>query len=140
MIEILNSEDLSAVMSLWLESNLSVHNYIPAIYWWHNFDDVKDELKKSEVYIYRQADEVLGFVGLQEDYLAGIFVDENHRGKGIGQQLLNKAKDQHPQLTLHVYQKNQGAIDFYLREGFQKVEKQMNTATEETEWLMKWEK
>lgn len=140
MIEILDSRDLTAVMTLWLEGNLSTHDYIPAVYWWNKFDSVKDALKESEVYVYRQADEVLGFVGLQEDYLAGIFVDENHRNEGIGQQLLNEIKQKHPQLVLHVYQKNQGAIDFYLREDFQKIEKQIDEATGETEWLMKWEK
>ncbi|MBV7391400.1 GNAT family N-acetyltransferase [Enterococcus alishanensis] len=140
MIELLNAEYMTAVMTIWLESNLAVHNYIPAVYWWNKFDDVKSTLKESEVYIYRQADEVLGFVGVQEDYLAGIFVDKEHRSEGIGQQLLNEMKQKHSQLLLNVYQKNQRAIDFYLREGFQKIEKQIDEVTGEPEWSMQWEK
>lgn len=123
-----------------MESNLAVHNYIPAVYWWNKFDDVKSALKESEVYIYRQADEVFGFVGVQEDYLAGIFVDKEHRSEGIGQQLLNEMKQKHPKLSLNVYQKNQRAIDFYLREGFQKIEKQIDEVNGEPEWLTQWEK
>lgn len=140
MIELLNAEYMTAVMTIWLESNLAVHNYIPAVYWWNKFDDVKSALKESEVYIYRQADEVFGFVGVQEDYLAGIFVDKEHRSEGIGQQLLNEMKQKHPKLSLNVYQKNQRAIDFYLREGFQKIEKQIDEVNGEPEWLMQWEK
>lgn len=140
MIEFLNEEYMTAVMAIWLEGNLAAHNYIPAVYWWNKFDDVKSTLKESEVYIYRQEDEVLGFVGVQEDYLAGIFVDKEHRSEGIGQQLLNEMKQKHSQLSLNVYQKNQRAIDFYLREGFQKIEKQIEEVTGEPEWLMQWEK
>ena len=49
--------------------------------------------------------QILGFIGLAEDYIAGIFAGER-RSRGIGKELLDHAKRGKRKLTLNVYAKH----------------------------------
>ena len=60
------------------------------------------------------------------------------RGKGIGTQLLNRAKQFFSSLTLQVYEENQSALRFYFKEGFQIKKKQMDSETDQMEFTMEW--
>ncbi len=53
-------------------------------------------------------------------------------------QLLDHAKSFRQRLTLHVYQKNEGAVHFYLREGFLIQSQAREDSTGETEYMMSW--
>ena len=77
---------IDEVMQLWLECNLEVHHFIDKK---QLQDDKKD----------------LGFAGLLENYIVGIFVDKNYCPKGIGRQLIIYLKERYKQLSLTVYQK-----------------------------------
>ncbi len=35
---------------------------------------------------------IVGFIGINENYIEGIFIDTNNQCKGIGTSLLNKSK------------------------------------------------
>lgn len=59
-------------------------------------------------------DDIRGFIGMMENYIAGIFVDEKFRSCGIGRELLDYAKSVKKELSLSVYKKNQAAARFYL--------------------------
>ena len=49
-------------------------------------------LLQAKVFVYDINGKVLGFIGLMNEYIAGIFVDRNYRSTGIGTQLLTYAK------------------------------------------------
>ena len=59
-----------------------------------------------------------GFVGLNDEYIEGIFVSDEMQSCGIGKLLLDYIKDKKVSLRLNVYQKNARANSFYQREGF----------------------
>lgn len=82
MIRELQLRDLEQVMRIWLEGNLDAHSFIPRGYWESKVPMVREQLLQAEVCVYGQAGEVLGFAGMQGDYLAGIFVDAEHRSRG----------------------------------------------------------
>lgn len=103
-------------MKIWLDSNIAEHNFIKQEYWISNAPDVKEQLLQAEIYVYEQESKISGFVGMQDNYLAGIFVDKNIRSNGIGKQLLEYIKDIRQEFTLRVYKENKGAVDFYERE------------------------
>lgn len=79
----------------------------------------------SEIYIYKSEKRIIGFAGLLENYIAGIFVDKNYCSKGIGRQLIIYLKEKYKQLSLTVYQKNQLAKNFYLKEDFRIVKEKI---------------
>ena len=89
--------------------------------------------------VYEDEGEVLGFLGLEDGYIAGIFVRSEARSRGTGRQLLEAAKGLYSRLTLRVYQKNRRAADFYRREGFSVREESVDEGTGEAEYWMEWE-
>ena len=119
MIREFQRDDINKVADIWLDTNIKAHNFIPAEYWKSNFKSVKEALLLAEVYVYEYDTEIQGFIGLNDEYVEGIFVSGEMQSQGIGKILLNYAKDKRNKLHLNVYQKNARAISFYKREGFE---------------------
>lgn len=140
MIRNFKNADIDKVMEIWLNSNIEAHNFIDKSYWEKNFEMVKNALPQAEIYIYEENNNIMGFVGLVENYIAGIFVDKNFRGKKIGKKLLDYVKSIKNNLTLNVYEKNIGAVKFYKREGFTVEKFGIDKNTDEREFMMSWEK
>lgn len=138
MIRKFAENDTNKIMQIWLQSNIDAHSFIPADYWNRNFEYVKAEIIKAEIYIYEKEDKPVAFVGLTDDYIAGIFVERSLRSKGIGKELIAFAKQIKKTLRLHVYAKNERAVAFYKREGFAVICEQMDSLTGETELEMIW--
>ncbi|MGX8797283.1 GNAT family N-acetyltransferase [Fusibacter sp. JL298sf-3] len=121
MIRKYETGDLETVMAIWLETNCLAHPFVARSYWTGHFEEVKTQLPQAEVYVYEADGEVVGFIGLMDTYIAGIFVRETHWGKGVGRALLETAKAQVDTLTLSVYKANEKAYRFYLKAAFQTV-------------------
>ena len=139
MIRELQKDDINKVADIWLDTNIKAHHFIPAQYWKSNFKSVKEALSYAEVYVYEHDTEIQGFIGLNDEYVEGIFVSGETQSMGIGKILLNYAKEKKHKLLLNVYQKNTGAISFYQREGFEIQHSGLDEATGEKEYVMAWE-
>lgn len=141
MIRKLRENDLAAVTKIWLDSNIKAHYFISKEYWISNYPAVKEMLPQAEVYVYEEEDtqQIIGFIGLTENYIAGIFVQENVQSRGIGKQLLNYVKEIKTTLSLKVYQKNVRAISFYQREQFL-IQSENIDDNNEKEFIMSWKK
>lgn len=138
MIRKADKNDLERIMEIWLETNLLSHYFIPNSYWISNYKEVKIAIAQAEVYVYEVEDVICGFIGLINSYIAGIFVEKMYQSQGIGRLLLKYIKENHSFLSLHVYEKNERALNFYVRENFKVIaeSKDMNTGEKEIE--MKW--
>ena len=93
MIRKLEKTDVDKVANLWLEANLTAHDFISEKYWKDHFNMVKEQLLQAEVYIYEDCQNISGFIGITDEYVEGIFVSEKMRSQGIGKQLLDFVKD-----------------------------------------------
>ena len=140
MIRKLKKADINKVADIWLNTNIKAHYFIPAQYWKSNFELVKELLLQATVYIYEDHQEIQGFIGLNDEYIEGIFVSYELQSHGIGKTLLNYAKDRRNKLFLNVYQKNTQAISFYQREGFEIQYSGLDEATGEKDYVMAWQK
>lgn len=136
MIRKFRNEDLEQIMQLWLQSNIQAHSFIEKTYWKSHYNEVRKMLPEAEIYVFDSGEGILGFLGLQEDYIAGIFVEENSRGRGIGKHLLHCAKQNRDSLSLHVFTKNERAVRFYEKEGFKITGEQSDEETGEREYVM----
>lgn len=152
--------DTEYVAEIWLEANKKAHGFISSVYWEDNFKAVKELIPQAEVYVYEhrpnggdaaedepesgrarlKACGIRGFIGLNGNYIEGIFVFGRHRSKGIGKTLLDFAKGKKKTLFLKVYKKNLRAIDFYKREGFIVCGSGTDDKTREEEFYMEWAK
>ena len=141
MIRRLQKTDIDAVSGIWLDANRDAHDFIPAEYWENNFLPVKEMLLQAEVYVYIDEckNRIEGFAGLDQEYIAGIFVRKEARSEGIGKALLDFVKEKKQELTLNVYRKNERAVRFYEREGFHIIERTTDESTGEKEYLMRWQ-
>lgn len=139
-IELLEGNKLDRIMELWLETNIQAHDFIDRNYWKSNYEAVKEMMPQATIYAYQEEDTIQAFVGLMDNYIAGIFVSNKMQSKGIGKKLLAYCKNNLDELTLDVYQKNERAVQFYLREGFVITEEKIDENTKEIEYEMKWKK
>ena len=138
MIRELRKADINKVANIWLDTNITAHYFIPVQYWKSNFELVKELLLQATVYVYEHNQEIQGFIGLNDEYVEGIFVSDEMQSQGIGKVLLNYAKDKRSKLLLNVYQKNTRAISFYQREGFEIQHSGLDEATGEKDYVMAW--
>lgn len=138
MIREFRNQDLDRIMELWLNTNISAHNFIKEEYWKSNLDEVKLMMPKAEVYVYEENGNIQGFVGLMNDYIAGIFVLSQYQSKGIGKMLLDYIKKKRDRLDLTVYKENDKAVRFYLRENFAIEKEQVDENTGKIELKMSW--
>ena len=139
MIRKLQKTDINRVADIWLKTNLKTHYFIPEQYWTNNYAVVKEMLPQAEVYVYEDDKIIQGFVGINDEYIEGIFVSDEMQSHGIGKILLDYIKDKKVRLHLNVYQKNVRAISFYQREGFTIQGERMDEFTGEKEYVMNWD-
>ena len=135
---VIQQNEVYQIMQIWLEGNIEAHDFGPKDYWISNYPMVQKQILHADIYVYETDGKIQGFVGMIDNYLAGIFVDRNCRSFGIGHQLLNHVKSIHPVLELHVYQKNRRAVEFYLGEGFSVTSESVDGETGELEYTMSW--
>lgn len=140
MIRKYKNNDIKAIMEIWKKENINAHSFISKSYWESNYEHVKNILPNAEVFVYLIDDEIVGFIGLNKNFIEGIFIKENYQNKGIGKELVQKAKSIRDKLTLEVYEKNLNAIRFYEKQDFKPMNKSLETETNEYAYVMEWKK
>ena len=140
MIRKYNEGDIDTIMQIWLNTNIRAHHFISSEYWRTNCEMVREMLPLAEIYVYEDdyTKQIDGFIGLNNDYIEGLFVIETMQSKGIGKQLINHVKKVKSILKLSVYQKNEKATKFYLREKFSIQSETVDDNTGEKEFVMVW--
>lgn len=138
MIRTLKEKDVDIVAKIWLETNIKAHVFVASNYWKEHYEMVKDMFLQAEVYVYEIEKEIMGFIGLDKEYIEGIFVLDQYQKRGIGKALLNHVKAKKEHLSLNVYHKNLNAIQFYQREGFCVQYEDVDKNTGEKEYRMVW--
>lgn len=141
MIRKMEEKDISDVLQIWLETNIKAHSFIEKEYWTGNYEMVKQILPEAEVYVYEEekSGQIAGFIGINDQYIEGLFVKETVQSNGIGKRLMDYVKNRKIELCLGVYQKNARAVHFYLRENFLIQAEETDENTDEKEYIMRWE-
>lgn len=138
MIRAFKKQDLDRIMELWLDINILAHSFIESEYWTSNYNTVKSMMPNATIYIYEENDSIQGFIGLMDNYIAGIFLSQQLQSNGIGKELLDYVKNKKDTLSLNVYKQNNRAVNFYLREHFVITNEQIDENTGEFEFSMNW--
>ena len=91
-------------------------------------------LRYIEVWIAEESGRVIGFAGIDGDFLRHLWVRPEAQNRGVGAALLARAKERRPEgLRLWVFEKNVGARRFYERHGFTLAELSDGRGNEEHE-------
>lgn len=107
-----NRKELETIMAIWLQTNLEAHPFVAPTYWQENKAFVRAALPKATLILAEEEDQIIGFLGLMDNYIAGIFIKKAFQGKGIGQKLLQVAKEEQDVLSLAVYRKIKQLMPF----------------------------
>ncbi len=85
-------------------------------------DEEVEDLKRSHKHVALVDGQVAGFVGVDEDYLAWLYVDPVHYGKGLGRALLQIGlREMGADVWTIVLDGNHKAIRLYESEGFREA-------------------
>lgn len=131
---------MDSVIDLWLTANLQAHAFVDPEYWQGNREKMRTLLPQARVAVHEQGGTVLGFAGLNGEFLEGLFVSESVRSLAVGKCLLDFCQNKEPALRLNVYKKNTRAIRFYEREGFRIQSEGLDEATGEKVFTMGWQR
>ena len=130
--------EIEALIKIGLDGNTQAHSFVRPDYWLSHVEYMRQALPQAQMYICEINGEIVGFVGLDGNHIAGLFVNEQHQSQGIGTSLIDFIKQQHFTLTLTVYRKNEKALQFYRKHNFVVMEERIDTKTNEEELLMRW--
>lgn len=85
-------------------------------------DKEVEDLKTSKKFVACDDERVVGFVGVDNKYLAWLYIDPSHYGRGIGRELLRIGiREIGDGAWTIVLDGNQKAISLYESEGFQEA-------------------
>lgn len=136
----LQEADLDTVVDLWLKSSIKAHSFIEASFWEGQVNAMREVyIPSADTWVADYEGMLVGFVSLNEEMLAALFVHPFFQGNGIGKQLLKFAMEQSDSLVLSVYKENKRAMDFYRKQGFEAVQEQVDKHTGMPEVIMVWE-
>lgn len=130
---------MDAVLEIWIRGSLQAHGFIEESYWERQKERLRENLLShaiTAVYCDPTTERIGGFISLVENFIVALYVAPEEQGRGIGHNLLQRAKYLYPVLELSVYTENRAALSFYLREGFQIVLRRIDQATGHEETLM----
>jgi len=131
-------QQLDQLMAIWLKGNLTAHAFIRTDYWRKHANTVRAALPQAQLIVAFEAEQILGFIGLQGNNIAGLFVQPTAQQQGVGSALLTAAKTQHHKLQLAVYVANRPAVAFYHHSGFHVHHQAVDKATHQPEYTMRW--
>lgn len=114
--------DLQCLSNIWLAASEEAHAFLGQ-------EMLKEQqrlienvyLPSSETWVACKADEPVGFIGLIDTFVGGLFVDPAQQGSGIGRLLIAYSLQLKGSLQLEVYTDNHQAVAFYKRLGFKEI-------------------
>lgn len=119
IIRAYRASDKPLLSSIWYRASLEAHSFLGEDRLQEQRQLIEDVyLEKAETWVAAIDDKPVGFIGLLDSFIGGLFVDPDIHGCGIGQFLIHHALALKGELSLEVYADNERACRFYSRLGF----------------------
>lgn len=119
MIRTLEISDYACLIEIWESAVLNTHDFLTK----EDFFFYKKMLPTYFQYVnlfgYEQDNVIIGFIGVSEDNLEMLFIDNKHRGSGVGKALISYAIEQLHITKVDVNEQNTQAVGFYKNIGFE---------------------
>jgi putative acetyltransferase len=113
-------KDHSRVLEIWEASVQATHHFLSQ----EDFQSIRDLVFRIDfspflLYIAWIGVEPCGFIGIESNKVAMLFIHPRYFRKGIGTSLMDFAFRKHQVLQVDVNEQNHGAVSFYQKLGFE---------------------
>lgn len=116
--------DYNTLLAIWESAVLATHDFLSEedfLYYKSRLPIYFDHVK---LFIYTETDNTIkGFLGVSEDKIEMLFIDNQYRGSGIGKALLGFAIDNLQIKKVDVNEHNKQALAFYKNSGFSEIDR-----------------
>ena len=124
MISPANKNDYPVLIDVWESAVKATHDFLSD----EDFEFYKTHIpiyfEHVSLYIYRDKEHVIkGFLGVSDDSIEMLFVDNESRGTGVGKILLNYAINTLNARRVDVNEQNTQALKFYYYFGFKEIDR-----------------
>lgn len=116
-------KDYLRLIEIWKSSVKATHYFLAK----EDFEDIKSKLSTYfdhvSLFVYEdfQSGNIKGFIGIAEDKIEMLFIEDSSRGEGIGKILINYALKELNAHQVDVNEQNHQAVGFYEHLGFEKI-------------------
>jgi ribosomal protein S18 acetylase RimI-like enzyme len=120
-------DDEVRLLAIWRAASLLGHPFFDSAQLDADAITVRDiYLPKAENWVACVDGEPMGFIGLLDNFIGGLFVDPAAHGEGLGRALVDHAQILKGHLELEVFARNLLARGFYERLGFDEVSRRFD--------------
>ncbi|PRX11769.1 UNVERIFIED_ORG: putative acetyltransferase [Martelella mediterranea] len=113
------ADDNRRLTEIWYAASRLSHPFLPEDLLVRQRQEIAEKyLPQTETWVAVDDNGPIGFIGLMDQFIGGLFVAPESQGAGIGSMLLDHAFALKGKLALEVYAANHRAVAFYRRHGF----------------------
>ncbi|WP_259781757.1 GNAT family N-acetyltransferase [Aestuariispira ectoiniformans] len=118
--------DTDRLLEIWLAASKIGHPFLGDAVLRDQMKLVRDiYLPQAETWVACKTHRAIGFIGLLDNFIGGLFVDPSFHGHGIAKTLINAASSRYPSLDVDVYEDNPIAPTVYQRLGFREISRRL---------------
>ena len=139
MIRPYEAADLEDVQTSWAAASAVAHPFLSEEFMARERrNSAEIYLPQAETWVWESDGRVVGFISFLDHEVGGIFVDPSHQRPGIGQALMDRARERCGTLELEVFEANRIGRAFYDRYGFRLVKRGLHVDTEQKVLRLRW--
>lgn len=130
MIRKYRDQDLDDLLAAWASASEIAHPFLTQEFLASERDNIPNlYLPNAETWVFEYEGRVVGFVALLGNEVGAIFVHPNQQRRGVGRQLMDKAREIRGELVVEVFKANSIGRAFYAIYGFEIVAEKVHEQT-----------
>ncbi len=130
MIRKYRDQDLDDLLAAWASASEIAHPFLTQDFLASERQNIPNlYLPNAETWVFDDSGRVVGFVALLGNEVGAIFVHPSHQRRGVGRQLMDKARELRGELVVEVFTENTIGRAFYAKYGFETVAEKVHEQT-----------
>lgn len=130
MIRKYRDHDLDDLLDAWASASEIAHPFLTQDFLALERENIPNlYLPNAETWVFEDKGRVVGFVALLGIEVGAIFVHPSQQRRGVGRQLMDKARELRGELVVEVFKANTMGRAFYAKYGFEIVAEKVHEQT-----------
>ena len=114
--------DAPKLLQIWLDASRVGHAFLGEETLQEQLPKLRDVyIPHADNWVAIEGDHILGFIGMIDNHIGGLFVAPEAHRRGVGRFLVEHVASRIGELTVEVYEQNRSACSFYRSCAFEQV-------------------